>query len=121
MDEKLKLKIFVKTTKQRVCLSLDTWKLNQSVNLLQQSNLWEMDRVEVVDRREAMATAMEDSVTVVGVRRWWWVFGGGGSAMVVAVVGMMVVLWWGWWLCGGVWRERKEICTFLHIRLVPCV
>ncbi|KAJ0640864.1 putative HAT dimerization domain, ribonuclease H-like superfamily, hAT-like transposase, RNase-H [Helianthus annuus] len=34
MDEKLKLKSFVKTTKQRVCLSLDTWKSNQSVNYL---------------------------------------------------------------------------------------
>ncbi|KAI7725120.1 hypothetical protein M8C21_005152 [Ambrosia artemisiifolia] len=34
MDEKLKLKGFVKTTKQRVCLSLDSWKSNQSVNYL---------------------------------------------------------------------------------------
>ncbi|KAJ0438100.1 putative HAT dimerization domain, ribonuclease H-like superfamily, hAT-like transposase, RNase-H [Helianthus annuus] len=35
MDDKLKLKSFIKRTKQRVCLSLDTWRRsNQSVNYL---------------------------------------------------------------------------------------
>ncbi|KAK1431520.1 hypothetical protein QVD17_07980 [Tagetes erecta] len=34
MDEKLKLKSFIKNTKQKVCLSLNTWRSNQSVNYL---------------------------------------------------------------------------------------
>ncbi|XP_076918102.1 zinc finger BED domain-containing protein DAYSLEEPER-like [Bidens hawaiensis] len=34
MDEKLKLKSFIKSTNQSVCLSLDTWMSKQSVNYL---------------------------------------------------------------------------------------